>query len=122
MTSQDATPPRLARAAAPGDGVAVLDLAGELDLAISAELRELVDGVVSESPRLVVADVEAVGFMDSTILRELLRALRAVEDGGGRFVIAGAQPTVRRLLELTGTAELFALAESRAAAVSSTHG
>jgi len=119
MSSQDATPPRLERTAGPGEGVVVLDLAGELDLAVSAQLRELVDGVAADAPRLVVADLDGVGFMDSTVLRELLRAHRAVEDGGGRFVVAGAQATVRRLLELTGTAELFALADSREAALAS---
>lgn len=109
--------PRVARAEVPEEGVIVLDLAGELDLAVSPRLRELVDEAAGERPRLVVADVSEVGFMDSTVLREFLRAHREVEEAGGRLVVAGAQPTVRRLLELTGTSGLFALADSRASAL-----
>jgi anti-anti-sigma factor len=67
----------------------------------------------------VVVDLHEVAFMDSTMLRELLRAHREMENAGGRLVIASAQPTVRRLLELTGTADVFALAESREAALAS---
>jgi anti-anti-sigma factor len=115
----DTSEPRLERAAAPAHGVAVLDLAGELDLAVSARLRALVDDVTAEHPQLVVADLTEVGFMDSTVLREMLRAHREVGGHGGRFVVAGAQPTVRRLFELTGTAALFVLADTREDALAS---
>ena len=113
MSSHEPREPRLERADDPRQGVAVLDLAGELDLAVSPRFRELVDGAAAERPELIVVDVAEVGFMDSTMLRELLRAHQAVGEAGGRLVIAGAQPTVQRLLELTGTADVFALADSR---------
>ena len=80
-------------------------------------VADVVDEATGERPRLFVMDVTDVAFMDSSVLREFLRAQRSVADTGGRLVVAGAQPTVRRLLELTGTAELFALAESRQAAL-----
>lgn len=118
MTAHDLSEPRIERADDPSAGVAVLDLAGELDLACSTRLRELVDAVTSEKPRLVVADVSEVGFMDSTVLREFLRAHREAEEAGAKLVVAGAQPSVRRLLELTGTDGLFLLAASRDAALS----
>jgi anti-anti-sigma factor len=113
VTTPEHSEPRLQREPGPADGVVVLDLGGELDLAVSGRLRELVDEVTAEKPSLVVADLAEVGFMDSTVLRELLRAHREVNVQGGRLVVAGAQPTVRRLLELTGTTELFVLADSR---------
>jgi anti-sigma B factor antagonist len=119
MSMPEAREPRMQRVAGPGDGVVVLDLAGELDLAVSARFRELVDSVAADSPSLVVADLEEVGFMDSTMLRELLRAHREVGGAGGRLVLAGAQPSVRRLLELTGTAEVFDVAASRDDALAS---
>src|SRR4051794_17312246 len=113
MASQDVSEPRLERVAGPGDDVVVLDLAGELDLAVSGRFRTLVDAVTADQPGLVVADVSEVGFMDSTMLRELLRAHRELDGQGARFVVAGAHATVRRLLDLTGTAEVFTLADSR---------
>lgn len=111
--------PRLDRLDPPAEGVVLLELAGELDLAVGAQLRELVDDVAAERPALVVIDLDGVGFMDSTMLRELLRAHKELETIGSRLVVAAAQPPVRRLLELTGTNAVFTLTDSRAAALSS---
>ena len=102
---------------APQDGAEVIALAGELDLAVHEDFRELVDEVLAATPQLVVVDVTGVEFMDSTMLRELLRAHRDLEEAGGRLVVAGAQPAVTRLLELTGTHEVLDLADSREAAL-----
>ncbi|MEA2170623.1 MAG: hypothetical protein QOF76_3923 [Solirubrobacteraceae bacterium] len=106
--------PRLERLPAPAEGVALLELAGELDLAVSDRLHELIDAIIADEPRLAVADITGVDFMDSTMLRELLRAHRALEEAGSQLVVAGAQPAVARLLELTGTNEVFRLTETRA--------
>jgi anti-anti-sigma factor len=119
MSQSNAPEPRLERTSVPGDVPVVLELAGELDLAVSGRFRELVDGVAAERPALVVVDVEEVGFMDSTMLRELLRAHRALEEAGSRLVVAAPQPPVRRLLELTGTTDVFTVAASRDEALAS---
>lgn len=96
----------------------MLAFGGELDLAVSGRVHELIDEVATEQPTLVVADLAEVGFMDSTLLRELLRAHRTLEEAGARFVVAAPQASVRRLLELTGTNEVFELTDSREAALS----
>lgn len=101
----------------PAEGVIVLEFAGELDLAVHGRFASIVDEVVAESPRAVVADLTGSEFMDSTMLRELLRAHSALQDVGSTLVVAGSQPPVRRLLELTGTDEMLALADSREAAL-----
>ena len=119
MSGTDAQQPRLERSGDAASGTVVLELAGELDLAVAGRLHELVDEAAVEAPRLVVIDVTEVAFMDSSVLREFLRAHRSVSEAGGLLVVAGAQPTVRRLLELTGTTELFTLADTRAAALGS---
>ncbi len=101
----------------PREGVAVVELSGELDLAVHERFRTLAEELVAAAPTLVVADVTEVEFMDSTMLRELLRCHRELDEAGSRLVVAGAQPPVRRLLELTGTDEVLALADSRADAL-----
>jgi anti-anti-sigma factor len=106
----------------PTEGVVVLALTGELDLAIHGRFHALVDEVVAEEPRAVVADVSGAGFMDSTMLRELLRAHTALGAKGLAFVVAGPQPPVRRLLELTGTDEMLSVAASRDEALASIDG
>jgi anti-anti-sigma factor len=97
----------------PAEGVVVLEFAGELDLAVHGRFHDLVDQVVAESPRAVVADLTGSEFMDSTMLRELLRAHSVLQEIGSSLVVAGSQPPVRRLLELTGTDEMLQLAETR---------
>ena len=47
----------------------------------------------------------AVTFVDSSGLRELLRASTAFRDEGKAFAIAAPQPSVIRLFELTGVTE-----------------
>ena len=96
-------------------GVTVLVLAGEIDLATSGQFRGAVEDALRREGSVVI-DMDEVTFMDSTMLRELLRAHKDLQGAGNRLVIAAAQPAVRRLLELTGTSGLFELAEDREAA------
>jgi anti-sigma B factor antagonist len=110
---------RLERVAAPGAGQVVVDLGGELDLAVAPDLRALLEDVASEGSQLVVVDVTDVSFIDSTVLREILRAHHAITGAGGRLVIAGPQPGVERLLQLTGTTEVFAITGTRDDALAS---
>jgi anti-anti-sigma factor len=102
----------------PSDGVVLLAFAGELDLAMHERFHALVDEVLAEGPSLVVADLTAAEFMDSTMLRELLRAHSSLDEAGSRLVVAGPQAPVRRLLELTGTDDLLTVAETREQALS----
>jgi anti-anti-sigma factor len=111
---------RMERAAAQ-DGVMLLVLAGEIDLATSGQFRAVVDEALAAGAALV-ADFEEVAFMDSTMLRELLRAHRELEAAGTRFIIAAAQPPVLRLLELTGTTGLFVTEPTREAALAAAGG
>ena len=97
------------------EGVRLLVLGGEIDLATSPRFRQLVEG--AEGVRAVVADLGEVTFMDSTMLKELLRAHRELESAGARLVLARVQEPVQRLLDLTGTASLFEIAPSRQAAL-----
>jgi len=93
-----------------GGGLTVLVLRGELDLASAAALRARTDAV--EGSGLVI-DLAEVSFADSSALRELLHARMGLEQRGGRLILAGLHGSVQRLLEMTGTVELFELAATR---------
>ncbi len=85
--------------------VRVLVLEGELDLAAAPRLRERVD----ETPpgRALVLDLARASFIDSAVLKELLRARAELAERDVRLVLAAVAPPVRRLLDLTRTSELF---------------
>jgi len=109
-------PPAYAIADAPAPaGVVVLALAGELDLAAAPALRRRID----EAEGALVLDFAETAFLDSAVLKELLRARAELSARGVRFVLAALTPPVRRLLELTRTAELFEIAADAGEAVRS---
>jgi len=96
-------------------GVTVIVLTGELDMAATDPVRAAVDGAAGALG--VVIDVTEVTFVDSSMLKELLRAGSELSRYGTRLVLAGIPSSVRRLLDLTRTARLFTEAEDRAAGV-----
>jgi anti-anti-sigma factor len=86
------------------DGAAVVVLEGELDLAATPLLRARVDEL--DAPALVL-DFRRATFIDSAVLKELLRARAELAARDARLVLAGVPPAIRRLLDLTRTSELF---------------
>ena len=96
-------------------GVALVELAGELDMAATAAVRSCVDEAVGR--RALVLDLAGATFVDSSMLKELLRASAELDRYETQLVLAGITPAVRRVLELTRTTDLFTLADDRAAAL-----
>jgi anti-anti-sigma factor len=96
-------------------GVVTVVLAGELDMAASSAVRSRVDAAAGL--RGLVIDLEGATFIDSSMLKELLRAGAELARYETRLVLAAVPPTVRRLLELTRTTELFTIAADRAEAL-----
>src|SRR5689334_7678156 len=80
-------------------GVDVVTLRGELDFAsgepLSSAFADLTPG-----PRQVVVDLTELDFIDSSGVKMIVAAARAVEDAGGTFVLAAPRPTVRRVFEI----------------------
>jgi anti-sigma B factor antagonist len=70
---------------------------------------------VSSAPRspdesLVVLDLNAVSFIDSTGLQLLIRLKRSVERGNGRIVLSRPSSELRRALRVAGLEGFFAIA------------
>jgi anti-anti-sigma factor len=85
-----------------GDGVIALE--GELDLAAAPELRRSLDEFDGQALAL---DFTRATFIDSAVLKELLRGRAELAERGVRLVLAGVPAPVRRLMDLTRTSELF---------------
>jgi anti-sigma B factor antagonist len=88
-------------------GVAVLTLTGEFDMSAAPVLREELALARTAGKRGVVLDMAEVTFVDSSALRELLRADAALRADDVPFVLAALRPPVDRLLELTRTAGML---------------
>jgi anti-sigma B factor antagonist len=92
------------------DGVVLLGLHGEFDLAAAPAARERLEQVRAQRPRGVVLDMAEVTFADSSGLRELLHADAALRGDGSRLIIAAPPPAVERLLTVTRASDLLELA------------
>jgi anti-sigma B factor antagonist len=101
----------------PSGAVLVLGLEGEFDLAAAPTLREQLEAARGTDVRGVVLDLAAVTFVDSSGLRELLRASSAYREAGMSLVLAALPPTVVRLFELTRATDAIAVAPTVESAV-----
>ncbi len=90
----------------------VIAVSGELDLASSAALEEELTRVIQSSVELVIVDLSALEFMDSTGLSTLVKAHQRSEETGKRLALIRGPQQVQRLLSLTGVAERLELADS----------
>ncbi|MEU5388287.1 STAS domain-containing protein [Kitasatospora cineracea] len=91
----------------------VLRLSGDLDHDSERRLAEEVDAAAARSTGLLVLDVAAVTFADSSVLRTLVLAQQRMEAGAGALVLLGPlAPALRRLLEITATDGYFTVADS----------
>jgi anti-anti-sigma factor len=89
----------------PSPGIALVVVAGEIDLATAHLLRERLLGVLHEqSPAVVDVDLVGVTFLDCTGIGALVSARNAAIQAGGQLRVTNAHPIVWRVLELTGLA------------------
>jgi anti-sigma B factor antagonist len=85
-------------------GVVVLAPAGELDLASTPRLRELL--YEAHSPgATVVLDLDDVVFLDSSALAVVLSAERRLRGSGGSLRLVNVAEEVLRVLRICGLAE-----------------
>lgn len=86
----------------------LLTLAGDLDFAAHAAVEEQVVALVGAGHPVVV-DCAGITFLDSMGLRALVAGQREAEVAGVSFALTAPSPPVLRVLELTGTLEVFAV-------------
>ena len=85
------------------NGVTSIALVGELDMATAPILNDQLTVTEQDGSKAIVLDLRDLSFMDSSGLHELVQAYRRSETNGHRLLVVGANPSTRRLCELTGT-------------------
>ncbi|GHJ39586.1 STAS domain-containing protein [Streptomyces sp. TS71-3] len=86
---------------------AVVTPVGELDHATADVLREPLEACLDNGCTRVVVDCSGLEFCDSTGLNVLLGARLKAEAEGGAVHLAGMQPVVARVFEITGAEAVF---------------
>jgi anti-anti-sigma factor len=102
------------------DGVRLLEVFGELDLATAPTLCAALDAARIERVKRLVVDLTGVDFCDSTGLRALIHASTEVRVSGGRLAVAClAGGAVARLFDMVGARETLRVFDSQGEALSS---
>jgi anti-sigma B factor antagonist len=104
-----------------GDDVAVLLAGGELDYEASPRLRERIGEHIKAGKRLLVLDLSAASFIDSTVIGVLVGAaarLREASDGSLAIVCADENERVLRIFEISGASSSITLHRSLEEALS----
>ena len=82
-------------------GVRVVAVRGELDIATSPGVRELLSDAATDGARPLVIDLGECEFIDSTGFAALLHGAKPVQNGESHVAIVSPGGDVRRILELT---------------------
>jgi anti-anti-sigma factor len=91
---------------------AVVAVSGELDLASSPQLEQELDRLWQADVELLVIDLRALEFMDSTGLSIIVSAHQRLSESGRKLSIVRGPQQVQRLLDLTGVADRLRLVDT----------
>jgi anti-sigma B factor antagonist len=81
----------------------VVVVQGEIDVATSPQLRNELNAILTRGVRDITLEFSGVSFVDSSGLGVLVGTYKRMkDDGNGTLRIVGAQPSVRRVFEITG--------------------
>lgn len=83
-------------------GWTVVSVYGEIDVATSPALREVLIGLVGDGSANLVLDLDNVDFLDSTGLGTIISALKRARTHGGDLRLVCTQGRITRLFEITG--------------------
>ena len=99
------------------DGVCSIHIEGDFD----ASLRDLgiseTEAALKQGPRALLVDVKRCTFLDSTAIAVILGARQRAEEAGIGFALVGHNPTIDRMLELTGLGEELVVLMDREQAI-----
>ncbi len=90
---------------------AVVALRGELDVVDAASLAAALMAAVAREP-VIVADLAALEFIDSSGTAALVLACKQARRGGGDLLLARPQDQVLRFLTVSGLADVFSVRAS----------
>jgi anti-sigma B factor antagonist len=100
--------------------VTVLTVTGDLVIGdAESTFKKTVTRLLEEGHTRLLVDLSGVGFLDSSGLGALVRALTQSQKEGGQTKLLRAGPQIRKLLQMTKLDSVFEIHDDMEAAVSS---
>jgi anti-sigma B factor antagonist len=95
-----------------GERVAVLRIAGEVDLYNTPQLKQEILGLIESGVRHLVVDLSETQLLDSTGLGALIGGLKRLRERDGDLCLLNPRPRIRRDLEKTRLVNVFEICDS----------
>lgn len=86
---------------------ATVRLGGELDLSVADELRDLLDGLITDGHPRIELDLRDINFVDSRAIGVLIGAQKRAEVAGGRIRVRNPRTAVRKAFDILGLSPVF---------------
>jgi anti-sigma B factor antagonist len=99
--------------------VTVIVLKGSIDAMTAPKITEFIQGQVAKGNIKLVTDLAGVDYTSSAGLRVLLGAIKDTRSQGGDLRLAGVQPDVLKVLNLSGFTNILKMFDDVGAAVGS---
>lgn len=93
-------------------GIAVVTVAGEIDVYTVPQLRAALDTLIAQERNQVVVDLTRVDFLNSTGLGVLVGRLKTLQRRDGWMGIVASSERVLRVFSMTGLDKVFVIADS----------
>ena len=101
-------------------GVTIIAVRGDLVIGeAETTFKKTVTRLIEEGRVNLLVDLSSVGFLDSSGLGALVRALTNTQKEGGQTKLLNAGPQIRKLLQMTKLDSVFEIHEDMEGAVSS---
>ena len=101
----------------PVEGVALVELVGELEVVSVDEFSMRMADLGGSGAIGVVVDLAGISFIDSSGINALVRAVRSVEARGGTAVIASPSAVAQRVFAITRLPQLVPVEQDRSTAL-----
>ncbi|MBP1928858.1 anti-anti-sigma factor [Methanolinea mesophila] len=101
------------------DQVEVVKVEGRIDASSAPGMEAAINAPLERGVKKIVVDLSGVEYMSSAGLRVLLASLKKVRSLGGEMRLAGMQPFVKEVFDMTGFSRLFSVSATVEEAVKS---
>jgi anti-sigma B factor antagonist len=91
------------------DSGAVVTVRGDLEFGTASALHSTLVDLTHQGSNPIILDLTELEFIDSTGLSLLVQAHQRITSEGRHFILRGPTDRVRRVLEISGLADLFAI-------------
>lgn len=106
--------------ARPVEGVTILDISGDIDLANSPTMRKVLLGEIKDKRvAKLFLNLKNVRYIDSSGIASLVEGLKASRDLGSRLILYGLSSAVREVMQLSRLQKIFEIYDNEEQALSS---